>query len=460
MANKSPQQDVEFITDKVRDELDKAIIEAIDNNNISEAKSLASSMHIADLADLIDRIPSEERQILIETLRENLNPELLVEIKSISILESIITFLGPKKIANLISKLEIDDAVSALVDLDEELQEKIISLTDTKKRNELEELLSYPENSAGRIMQKKFVAVPEYWSVGQTIDFMRESKNTPKEFYEIFVIDPKFKPIGYITLSAIMHSNQDVIIKDIYRTDMKIISTDLDQEEVSFQFKQYGLISVPIVNKIGRLVGAITLHDAIEVIEQEAEEDIMHMGGVNETDFHLEIFQIVKSRFPWLFFNLLTAAVSALVILFFHSTIENIIALAAIMQVVASLGGNAGTQTMTVSVVALSTKELSTVNALRIITKQIIACALNGLFVAAIGAVVIFAWNKDLYLSLIFAFSLIINFSLAGFFGTAIPILIHKIKLDPAIASPIVLSALTDIFGFLTFLGLATIFLL
>jgi len=450
----------EFIIDKDRAELDKVIVEAISRGDLAEAKSLISSMHIADQADLIDRLPTEVREILIDILSESLVPELLVEIESSSILESIIAHLGVQKIAKLISKLEIDDAVSVLVDLSEETKDEIISHMSKNKQKELDELFSYPENSAGRIMQKKFVAVPDSWSVGQTIDHMRENENIPNVFYEIFVINTKFKPIGYVPLGLIMHHGRSVLIKDILRDDMRIIDTNLDQEEVSFLFKQYGVISVPVVNKIGRLVGVLTIDDALEVIEKEAEEDIMHMGGVNETDFHLEIFEIVKSRFPWLFINLLTATIAAIVVLIFDSTIQHIVALAAVMQIVASVGGNAGTQTMTVSVVALSTKELSNVNAVRVIIRQITACALNGLLVAIIGGILMAFWYKDIYLSVVFGVSMIINFALAGFFGTSIPILINRLGLDPAIASPIFLTPLTDAFGFLTFLGLATIFLM
>ena len=452
--------DQELILDRDREKLDKVIIESIVNNRLDKLSVFIKTIHIADLADLIDRLPIDARESLIITMEDSIPAELLVEIENISILESIIRHLGIHKVSKLISQLDIDDAISVLVDLDEETKNKIIANVDEAQRKELYELFSYPENSVGRIMQKKFVAVPDNWHVGQIIDFVKQSKNIPKEFYEVFVVDNKYRPIGYANLASILQHKREILINEIIRTDMKVIDVNVDQEEVSFLFRQYGLISVPVVNKMGRLVGAITYDDALEVIEKEAEEDIMHMGGVNETDFHDEILEIVKARFPWLFINLLTATLAALVISLFEDTIHNIVLLAAIFPIVASMGGNAGTQTMTVSVVALSTKELGAINAGRVIGKQIIACTLSGILVATIGSIFMYIWHQNLYLSAVFAGSLIVNFALAGFFGSSIPIFIHKIGLDPAIASPIFLTALTDICGSFTFLALAALFLM
>jgi magnesium transporter len=452
--------ETEVFFDNVREKANKAIIEALDSHDIGAAYELINSLHIADLADLLDKLSKDERERLFDLIRDSIDPLLLAEIRNVSIKEDIIKYLGTKKIAELICLLEMDDTVSVLVDLDESLKSSIIFHLDAVKKKELEELLAYPENSVGRIMHKNFVVAPEHWSVGETIDHIRKRGDLPHDFYKIFVIDTKYKPIAFVTLGALMHHPNHKLIKEVMETNLKVISTDLDQEEMSFFFKQYGYVSLPVVSKAGRLVGAVTIDDAVEVIEKEAEEDIMHMGGIHESDIHLNVLDIVTSRFPWLFINLLTASIVALVIKFFEGTIQNIIVLATLMPVVASLGGNAGTQTMTVSVVGLVSKDLTTLNYFRVILRQIFACALNGILMAVIGGIMIYLWNHDLSLSLIFALSIIVNFSLAGLFGSSIPILIHRIGLDPAIASPIFLTTLTDIFGFLTFLGLATLFLL
>lgn len=454
------QSEPEIIINDERQTLDHQIIAAFNEDNIELVKDITKKLHIADLADLIDILPTEQGEKLIEVFKNSIDPQLFVEIENEKIKQKIITLIGAKETAKVISLLEIDDLVFALDNLNNDLKEEIISNLSIEQKKELEEIFSYPEDSAGRIMQKKFIAVPEYWTVGKAIDYMRSSQDVPIHFYEIFVVDPKYKPIGSVTLGSMMHHKRDMSIKDIMKKDIKIVSTHVDQDEISYLFKQYGLLSVPVINKIGRLVGAITIDDALLLIEQESEEDIMHLGGVNETDFHQEIFRVVKSRFPWLFINLLTATLTAFVINFFQATIEQIVVLAAIMPIVASLGGNAGTQTMTISVVALASKELTTINFLRVILKQVLACSMSGFMIAIIGGSVILIWHHDVYLAYVFAASVTMNFAFAGFFGSSIPILIHKMGLDPAIASPIFLTTLTDVLGFLCFLGLATLFLL
>lgn len=440
-----------------RQELDKAIINALNEENYLEASDLVSSLHVADLADLIENLSSENRSRLLDIIK--IIPELLVEIKSPSIKEDVIEYLSYNKVATLISTLEIDDTFSILVDIKEEIQSEILKHVDPLKKRELKELFSYPENSAGRMMQKKFIALTENITVGETIEKIQNMDNTPSEFYEIFIVDNKFKPIAYVSLGSLMTHKKNVLLSDIKKSEMKIINTNIDQEEVSFLFKHYGLISAPVVNKIGRLVGIITVEDAVEIIGKEAEEDIMYMGGIHEVDFQLDIMDIVKKRLPWLLMNLLTATLASFVIQIFSATIEHIVVLAAIMPIVASMGGNVGTQTMTVSVLGLSSRELTSINAIRIISRQVIACLLNGTIIAIIGGFIIFFWQNNTYLSLVFAISTIINFSLAGFFGSLVPIIIDKMDIDPAVASPIFLTTLTDIIGFFTFLGLASIFL-
>jgi magnesium transporter len=447
------------ISEEAKEEFERSIIEHLDDNNIEDVKTLISTLHIADLAEFIDRMSESQQKKMGGILRDSFDPEILVELEP-GIRERIITFIGYDKSIEAIEKLDLDEAAAAIADIDEKQQKRIISKVSKKRQKELHAVLSFPENSAGRIMSKKVVSVPEYWTVGQTIDFMRQNNDLPDDFYVIFVVDPKHKPVGALLLSTVMHNQREVIVTDIMKSGIRVMSTELDQEEVAYQFMQYGLVAAPIVNKAGLLVGTISIDDAAEIMEKEAEEDTLHMGGVQETDFHLDTIDIVKGRFPWLFINLLTAIFAASIITLFEDSIKQIVALAAIMPIVATMGGNAGTQTMTVSVVAIASKELTAINALRVITKQVFACTFSGMILAAIGGAVLMVWHSSLELSAIFALSIIINFALAGFFGSAIPVALNKSGIDPAIASPVFLTSITDVFGFLIFLGLATIFLL
>jgi magnesium transporter len=439
-----------------RDVLDRSILAAIETNDLLFAKELLDSLHIADLADLIEKAHSDDIINKIIDIIKPINPMLLVEIQTISIKEDIIDYLGFELSAKIISELEIDDSFSILIDLDEKITNIIIDNMDDDKKQAIHELFSYPENSAGRIMQKKFVAVAENFTVSQAIKYIQNNASLPKDLYEVFIIDSKHRPTGYVSLGALLSSKSSQTLKEIQKTEMKIINTNLDQEEMSYQFKQYGLISAPVVNKIGRLVGVVTIEDAVLVMEKEAEEDLMFIGGIREADFHLQIIEIVKSRFPWLCMNLFTASLAAFVINQFVDTIEKTVILAAIMPIVASLGGNAGTQTMTVSLLGLSSKDITAINSLRIIIKQAIACLINGVLIAFIGGIILYFWRHEVYLSVVFAISTVINFVFAGFFGSAIPILIKRLGIDPAVASPIFLTTLTDILGFVTFLGFAS----
>jgi magnesium transporter len=443
--------------DDNREQIERAIFDALENERIHEARKLAIDLHIADLADLVDRASTEQRVKLIEILGDAIKPELLVELDRF-VRAKVIFILGYNKIGNLISALDTDDAVYALEDLDEEIQSNILLCVSKERNKDLTELLSYPENSAGRLMRKKFISVPDYWNVGQALDYIKKRKNVPQNFYEIFVVDPKFHPIGEVQLSALIQHERDTIIKDIMNNKLKVINTELDQEQVSFLFSQYRLVSVPVVNKTNsRIVGVITIEDAVDIIEEEAEEDIMHLGGVHETDIHLPVIDTVKKRLPWLLINLMTASMSVYLISLFENTIGNIVILAALMPLVANISGNAGTQTMTVSIVSITSKELTSINALRVILKQILACTLNGLLLGLVGGVAIMFWQHNLFLSIVFSLSIIINFALAGFFGSSFPIFLHKIGVDPAIASSIFLTTMTDMFGFFIFLGLASI---
>jgi magnesium transporter len=315
--------------------------------------------------------------------------------------------------------------------------------------------LAYPEDSAGRLLVKEVVTVPEFWTVGQIIDYLRATPEIPKDFYQIFVVDPKFTPVGGLRLSRVMCSERSVSVKDIMEDNIKPVRADMDQEEVAYLFRQYGLVSTPVVSEEGRMIGAISVDDVVDIMEEEAEEDILHLGGVGETDLFSGLSRTVAHRFPWLMINLVTAVIASVVIGQFEGSIEKLAALAVLMPIVASMGGNAGTQTLTVAVRAIATKELTSANAIRVIGKEIAVGSLNGIVFAVIAGVITYLWYGQLGLSLIFAAATIITLTLAGFVGALIPLGLVRVGVDPAIASSVVLTTVTDVVAFGLFLGLA-----
>lgn len=440
------------------EEAAKAISDSIELEQYHIAKAELLHLHPADLADFISSINYDYKVKIIQILGRELDPELFLNL-DIHVKQKVISILGLPKFAKLINKLELEDELYVIEDLDEEYQQKILPLLPEDKRISIEESLSYPEDSAARLMHKRIVAVPEYWNVGQTIDYLRNHPELPENFHEIFVIDPKHRPIGSIIVSKVVRSQRDVQISTIVKKDIKTIKTDYNKEDIAYLFKQYGLASVPVINKDGRLVGMIVIDDVVDLIDEEAEQDILRMGGIQETDVHTASFYTAKHRFPWLFVNLLTACITSTVITFFEDTIQQLVILAAIMPIVASMGGNAGTQAVTVAVRALSTKELTNLNAFRVIIKEIIASLLNSIALAILGGIIILIWYHNITLSLVFSIAVIINLTLAGFFGITIPLLLNKGGADPAVSSTVILTALTDIIGFFAILSIAKIFL-
>lgn len=441
------------------DEASKEIIGALEDQDHSRVRELVEDLHVADVADLVDSISHDQRRDFINSIRKIFDPEILVELSS-NIKEEIIALLGIKDSANAITKLDTDDAIDFIEDLALEGQQEILDAVPDQHRLELEEGLAYPEQSAGRLLDKKIVSVPEFWDVGQAIDFLRSEKELPDEFYQIYIVDPKMKPIGGVMLSQIMRSKRKVKLHDIMQTDLKLIKSDMDQEEVAFIFRQYGLASAPVVNEEGRVIGIITVDDIVHVMEEEAQEDIMRLGGVSETDVHSSLISTLQRRFPWLIVNLVTAIAASIVIAYFEGTIEKFAALAVLMPIVASMGGNAGTQTVTVTVRAIATKELTTTNAMRVVSKEILVGGLNGFVFAIISGIAAYMWYENLYLSLVFASATIATLLLAGLSGALIPIGLVKVGVDPAIASSVALTTITDIVAFGVFLGLAANFLL
>jgi magnesium transporter len=363
-------------------------------------------------------------------------------------------------VASVLSSLESDDALDLILNLEEEFQQDIIRKLSAKLRIALEEGLNFPEDSAGRLMQREFVAVPEFWTVGKTLDYLRAAgDNVPADFLDIFAITPTHHVIGEIPLNKILRALRSEKISNLTLEDVHIIPAQMDQEDVAYLFQREDISSAPVVDDEGRLIGVITVDDVIDVINEEAQEDILKLGGVSDSDIYRAVFDSTRSRFRWLFINLLTAILASIVISFFDATIQEIVALAVLMPIVASMGGNAGTQAMTVAVRAIATKELSGANALRIVWKETLVGVLNGLAFALIIGLIAGLWFQNPLLGAVIASAMVINLLIAGASGAGIPVLLNRMGSDPAISSAVVLTTVTDIVGFFAFLGLAALVL-
>ena len=444
--------------------LEHDVVEALAAGDGARVKDLIAPLHYADVADLLEHLSAEERHALIDVIRDDFDAEILSELDE-TVRDEIIERLGIADVAAAVAELESDDAVQIIEELDEAEQQKVLEAIPAGERTLIEEGLAYPEDSAGRLMQRELVTVPSFWNVGQTIDFMRQSADLeedalPAVFYDIFVVDPAHKPVGAVPLSRLLRTRRPVPVTEIMDAEMKLIPVETDQEDVAFLFRQRDLVSAPVVDDGGRLVGAITIDDVVDVIHEELEEDIMRMGGVREDDLYSAAVDTTRSRFSWLVVNLATAILASLVIGFFEATIEQIVALAVLMPIVASMGGNAGTQTMTVAVRALAMKELTRTNTLRVIGKELLVGGFNGILFAALTGVVAWVWFGSPALGVVIALAMIINMVVAGLAGTTIPLVLERAGIDPAVASGVVLTAITDVVGFFGFLGLAALILL
>ena len=436
------------------------ITEALRAQDADTLHSHLKDLSIADTADLISKIHGDDRSELLSMCSETLDPHVFTEMDD-ELCRHIVSALPSDQVVSIISSLESDDALDLVVNLDEDLQQDIIRKLSTKIRTSLKEGLSFPEDSAGRLMQREAVAVPQFWSVGKTIDYLREAANDlPEEFFDIFVINPTYHVTGQIPLNRLVRSERDIKLDSLTLEETHPIPAQMDQEEAAHIFRRDNVTSAPLIDENGRLIGVITIDDIVDVIDDEAEEDILKMAGVDQGDLYRAAISTTGKRFRWLFINLLTAILASVVISFFDATIEEIIALAVLMPIVASMGGNAGTQALTVAVRALATRELSETNAWRIIWKETFVGFMNGISFAAITGLVTIVWFQDIALGAIIAMAMITNLFVAGFFGTSIPIYLNKSGSDPAVASTVLLTTLTDVVGFFSFLGLAALFLL
>ncbi len=424
-----------------------------------KAYELLEPLHAADFANFLEVLTSNHRKALIALIGDKLDPELLADILSEvegPAQDELYEQLPNEKLADAVTDMETDDAVYVLEELDEADRTEVLAALSADDRVAIEESLRYPEDSAARLMQRELVALPSYWTVGQTIDLLRsDDDDLPEVFYDVFVVDPSHRPTGWVPLSRLMRSDRTVALKDIMETEQHLINVTSDQEDVAYQFSKYNLISAAVTDEAGRLVGMITVDDVVDVIEDEAEEDILALAGVIEEDIGDSVLEVTKNRFTWLFVNLLTAVLASFVIGIFDTTIENLVALAILMPIVASMGGNAGTQTMTVAVRAIATKELSSTNAWRMVWREFFVAFLNGSMLAVIAGTIAWYWFDNQMLALVFAAAMIFNIALAGLSGILIPLGLDKIDVDPAIASSVFVTTITDVVGFFAFLGLA-----
>ncbi|MCE2510877.1 MAG: magnesium transporter [Alphaproteobacteria bacterium] len=440
-------------------EIERAVIEALEAKDKAGVWTLVESLHAADVADLVEHLSGDRRKDLVEILPPTLHADLLAHLDE-TVREEVVSYLGPKEVAAAVGELESDDAVEVIQELDTKERQEVLGAVPPEERAILEEGLTYPEESAGRMMQREMVVVPSYWTVGETIDFMRETDSLPQDFYDIFVVSPTHQPIGKIALSRLLRTRRPVMVTEIMYQEPKTVPASMDQEEVSHLFLQYDLVAAPVGDDGGRLVGVITVDDVVDVIDEEAEEDIMKLGGVRETDIYQAAVYTSRSRFSWLFVNLFTAIAASIVIAFFDTEIDKIVALAILMPIVASMGGNAGTQTLTVAVRALAVRELTMTNAWQVIGKETLVGGFNGVLFAVLAGAAVWFWFEDLLLAGVLALAMVINLVVAGIAGAVIPIGLARSGVDPAVASGVFLTTVTDVVGFFSFLGLAAILLL
>ena len=411
-------------------------------------------LHAADLADLLEQLGHDDREAAVRLMGGDIDPDVLSELED-DVRDDVLEAMHPEDLAAAAKELDADDVVYLVEEMDDDQREQVLDALDPVDRTAVEQALEYPEYSAGRLMRRELVAAPPFWTVGQMIDHMRARDDLPDEFTDIILIDPALKPVGLAPLSRVMGSGRDRKLSELARDDMRVLKAETGQEDVAYAFNQYHMMSAPVVDEDGRLVGVISIDDAMEALDEEAEEDLKLLAGVGDESLSDKVQEIVKARFPWLAVNLATAILASLVIGMFDATIEAIVALAILMPIVASMGGNAGTQTLTVAVRALATRDLTAANMWRIIGREAFVGLLNGVaFALLIGAITL-VWFGDPLLGGVLAAAMVVNLLVAGLAGILIPIALDKVGADPALASGTFVTTVTDVVGFFVFLGLA-----
>ena len=449
-------KDASYVIDKQKMAI---VLSALASGNRVDLTEVLEPLHPADIADIIEQLNTTDRARFIRLYDTEFYGDILSEIDE-HIREEVISELNPDVLAEAVRDLESDDVVDIVEDLEEEQKETILQALDEGDRVAVQSLLSYPERSAGRLIQRKVVMAPEHWSVGMAIDFLRNDANLPEQFYHIVLVDPRLHPVGNVSLGKLMSSKRSVLLKEIIEDVFQVIPADQDEADVAYAFNQYHLISAPVVDMENRVVGVITIDDAMVVLDEELEEDIMLLAGVGDSSVSDTIIETVRGRLPWLAVNLATAILASIVIAQFEATIAQFVALAILMPIIASMGGNAATQSLTVAVRAIATKDISSTNIGRVIRREVGVGILTGLiFAVSMGLIGVF-WFGTAMLGVVIAISMLINLVVANLAGTTIPVILEKLGIDPALASGAFVTTVTDVVGFFAFLSIAGILLL
>lgn len=441
----------------VAEQLLDAVLDSLRLDDRFTLEALIIDLHPAEQADLIEFLTRDQRQQLLEAVGPLLDAETLTYLDG-SLREDVIEELDDATVAAALTELDTDDAIDILEDLDDADQAALLKALPEVDRALIEGGLTFPEESVGRLMNPLFVAVPLGWNVGQAIDYLRAASDLPETFYNLFMMDEQYRPVGEVPVSRALRSKRGVTLESIMRDRVHPMSPTMDQEEAAHEFRQYGLVSAPVVDDAdGRMIGVVMIDDVVDVIDEEADEDMLALAGVStESGLFDSPWEIARSRFPWLLINLGTAVAASLVIGLFESQLQQIVALAVLMPIVASMGGNAGTQTVAVAIRALAMRDLSRGNAGRFLIKELTVGALNGLAFAVVASLVALVWYHDFALAGVIAIAMIVNLIVASVGGALIPLVLERLKIDPANASGVLLTTATDIIGFFAFLGVAS----
>jgi magnesium transporter len=435
------------------------VVDAADRGDGLHLRELLEDLHPADVADLMGFLTSEHRAMVVLWLPPDVLAETLPELDD-GIREEVLERVPAGRLAEALQELDSDDAAAVVEDLEDDQRRIVLDAMPEQERAAIESSLSYGEETAGRLMQREVMAAPQFWNVGDTIDHLRQQgEDLPELFFDIYVIDPGYRPVGAVPVSRLLRSRRDVALTDIMEAVTEI-DVDLDQEEVAYAFEKYHLISAPVVDPGGRLVGQITVDDIVNIIQEENREDILALAGVSDQGRDANVLSVVRSRAPWLLVNLFTALLAASVISLFEDQIATLVALAVLMPIVASMGGNAGTQALAVAVRSLAMRELNRNNATRIVMREVMVGILNGTGFAVLLGIVVGFWFGVPMLAVVIGMAMIVNLTLAALAGVLVPLTLDRFGRDPAVASPVFVTTVTDVFGFFTFLGLATLILL
>ena len=455
-AAPQPESAVIDEEDRLRPEFVDRVLDAVEAGDDATARQLVKPLHPADVADLIELAARDEREGLVKALAEIVGPDVLAEMNDY-VREGLLDEMEPQQVADIAGQLETDDAVALIEDLDRDDRQAVLEAMEPDDRAAVEEALGYPEESAGRLMQRDLCAVPEHWKVGQVIDYLRSTAELPTDFWEVFVVNPTHHPMGTCKLSTILRTPRTTRVSDIMAREQTLIPVDMDQEDVALRFQKYALVSAAVVDDEGRLVGMITVDDIVHIIQEEAGEDVLLLAGAGEGDINEPLRLTVRTRLMWLLVNLPTAMLAASVVHLFDAQIAKFAVLAVLMPIVAGMGGNAGTQTLAVAVRALATNQLTESNTLRAFARELMIALANGISLGAlIGVGVALVFHNPL-LGAVMGAAMVINNLVAGLAGVMVPITLDRLRIDPAVSSAVFVTTCTDCLGFLSFLGLATL---